>query len=111
MNNAVLTLAQKFFQATQKKLYVNDMSLPWGGVLDFTDNWTKPHAAHRFGTDVDINRTLMSSAERTTFLTLAKQIFGQQNVCVHGGTNGHWHLSWGHTCKDIPLEAFLRGEE
>jgi len=33
---------------------LNDMSLAWGGLFDFKGDWKKPHASHRFGTDVDI---------------------------------------------------------
>lgn len=37
-------------------IYVNDASLPWGGVFDIASskNWKPPHAEHRRGTVVDV---------------------------------------------------------
>jgi hypothetical protein len=38
-------------------LYVNDMSLVWGGILDYTQSWQPPHTSHRRGTSADIGST------------------------------------------------------
>lgn len=35
-------------------LYINDASLPWGGVFDLDGTWIGPHRKHEFGKDVDI---------------------------------------------------------
>lgn len=36
-------------------LRVNAASLIYGGINDVLNNWTKPHATHRIGTDVDFD--------------------------------------------------------
>ncbi len=36
------------------ELWVNDMSLPDGGLFDIDGDWEKPHSSHREGKDVDI---------------------------------------------------------
>jgi len=36
-------------------LRLNDASLAWGGLFDIYNNWNRPHASHRFGTDIDID--------------------------------------------------------
>ncbi|MDE0022539.1 MAG: penicillin-insensitive murein endopeptidase [Candidatus Poribacteria bacterium] len=36
------------------QLWVNDMSLPAGGLFDIRGNWKKSHSSHREGKDVDI---------------------------------------------------------
>jgi hypothetical protein len=38
-------------------VYVNDMSLVWGGILDYNDTWMLPHTSHRRGTSADIGST------------------------------------------------------
>ncbi|MBI5197218.1 MAG: hypothetical protein HZA19_01270 [Nitrospirae bacterium] len=50
-------IADAYFEFTDRKLSVNDLSLPWGGLFDINNNWLPPHQTHRFGTDADINRT------------------------------------------------------
>ena len=37
-----------------RKLMINDVSLPWGGLLDFKNPWREPHCGHREGEHVDI---------------------------------------------------------
>jgi len=49
-------IAGKYFKKTGRKLSVNDLSLPWGGLFDIQNDWGPPHQTHRFGTDADINR-------------------------------------------------------
>lgn len=49
-------LASEYFKITGRRLSINDLSLPKGGVFDIDSNWTKPHASHRTGTDMDLNR-------------------------------------------------------
>ena len=49
-------IASEYFKLSDKFLSVNDISLPMGGVFDDNQDWGQPHAEHRFGRDVDINR-------------------------------------------------------
>jgi hypothetical protein len=52
--NAVLAMSLEYSQGSHA-LGVNDMSLPWGGILDIGNDWLTPHALHRSGTSVDID--------------------------------------------------------
>lgn len=56
-------IASTYFIYSERKLSVNDMSLPKGGVFEARDNWSEtsfdwkaPHRTHRDGFDVDINK-------------------------------------------------------
>ena len=33
---------------------VNDVSLPWGGLLDIHSDWGEPHCGHREGKHIDV---------------------------------------------------------
>ncbi len=53
----LLMIAKKYFEKTNgRKLSINDMSLPKGGLFDYKTTWAPPHNTHRTGTDADINR-------------------------------------------------------
>jgi hypothetical protein len=55
--NRLKEIAKEYFDRTDRKLSINDISLPMGGLFDYKNNWATPHKEHRTGTDVDINRT------------------------------------------------------
>lgn len=56
--NKLKDIAREYFKKTDgRKLSINDISLPKGGLFDYKNNWAAPHQTHRTGTDVDINRT------------------------------------------------------
>ena len=50
---------KKYFELTKRKLSINDLSLPNGGLFDLNGLWNtaKGHDTHRHGNDADINRT------------------------------------------------------
>jgi murein endopeptidase len=60
-------LAEAFFNEYNKKVEVNDMSLPRGGLFDHKGNWETPHRTHRLGLNADIQTRRMSETERTYF--------------------------------------------
>lgn len=39
---------------SEEPIWVNDMSLPWGGLFDYNSDWAIPHKGHRCGTVSDI---------------------------------------------------------
>lgn len=47
----------KFADAGWGTVALNDASLYWGGRYDIKGNWTKPHAGHRTGEEIDISFT------------------------------------------------------
>ncbi len=51
-------------------LHIEDMSLPWGGILDTGYNWEPPHAGHTIGADADINRDLIPEQNREELLKI-----------------------------------------
>ena len=62
-------------------LSFNDVSLPRGGVLDFEKTWIGPHAEHRDGKAVDINRQLRRSCrEGAAGCTVGAQIAAEINL-------------------------------
>jgi hypothetical protein len=53
----VRELAEKFKEKNHgERLRFTDMSLPWGGLFDFRENWspTPGHIWHRHGIDIDV---------------------------------------------------------
>jgi len=48
-------IAEALYESTGRKLSVNDISLPRGGLFDYKKTWKPPHDSHRTGTDADIN--------------------------------------------------------
>jgi hypothetical protein len=49
-------LAYEYFDLIGRRLSINDLSLPKGGLFDINNNWTDPHITHRTGTDMDLNQ-------------------------------------------------------
>src|SRR5260370_18079868 len=33
---------------------IDGISLPWGGLFDYSVEWSPPHISHRFGNSVDV---------------------------------------------------------
>ncbi|PKN51684.1 MAG: hypothetical protein CVU55_10615 [Deltaproteobacteria bacterium HGW-Deltaproteobacteria-13] len=67
--------AQRWYLAFGKPLVINDISLPYGGLLDCTTpkpDWKVPHSSHRKGIDADI--LSMSVPERIGRPSGAKDI-------------------------------------
>lgn len=54
--SALEIVAQKYHTVTSRRLSVNDMSLPHGGLFDIGYDWAPPHKTHRDGTAFDVNR-------------------------------------------------------
>ncbi len=85
-----------YLEATGRKLSINDLSLPWGGLFDLCGTWnpadkcgTPPHgghSTHRLGTDADINRT-DGGGEKTDCLDddMLKQAIVEANRSMPGG--------------------------
>jgi hypothetical protein len=83
-------LGMRFHQKYNKNIFVNDMSLPQGGLYDFRNSWAPPHATHREGRTVDINSTTMSNPEKQFFRQTAVNLGFQVTLETNPE---HWHLS------------------
>jgi hypothetical protein len=56
------------------KLWINDMSLPFGGQFDVNGDWERPHRFHRLGRDVDIRITRDSTQSGVFVKTLGSYV-------------------------------------
>lgn len=93
----------------QDTLFINDISLPDGGLFDHQATWNAPHATHRTGLDVDVRTELLSvnpprrgvkvrdsrgeTVGNKEFVRLAKR-FGAKRLEPHDPQTGneHYHL-------------------
>lgn len=65
----LLTVSQEYFEITDRRLSVNDLSLPQGGLFDLNNQWNTAkggHEEHRTGADADLNRADMREGQRLT---------------------------------------------
>jgi len=78
-----------------KKLSLNDMSLPWGGVFDINGNWGPDHAWHRYGLDIDI-RSFDRTPQEAASLQLLSELLGFSRFIIHPATepSPHFHLKF-----------------
>lgn len=88
-------IAQKYKKDTQKKLSINDMSLPNGGLFDLCSTWNPAdkcppaapnggHSTHRAGTDADIDQQGTPCLKDDEFLE-AVLAAGATRQCESGG--------------------------
>lgn len=89
------------------KLFYNDMSLQWGGLLDCYTSpscggapWKEPHASHRLGGNADVDTTSVaniapSKEARARLLELRKIIKKDLGMKIYDGVGHgtHWHLT------------------
>jgi len=89
------------------KLFYNDMSLQWGGLLDCYTSpscqalggapWKEPHDSHRLGKNADVDTTSIFNAVNGNehLLELRRIIERELKMTIYNG-NGHsthWHLT------------------
>jgi hypothetical protein len=80
--------AGRFGEVTneQRKLWVNDLSLPWGGRL-------RTHGNHKWGQNVDISYKKMNQRQRDWFEKNAKKYFDTASLHKEGTEQVHYHCS------------------
>jgi hypothetical protein len=96
INSEIHEIAESFYLANDStKLRINDMSLEYGGLFDFENNWTTPHRSHRIGINADIGfsgvDTLGSCIERLNLRDLEKTIEDQTQIRPYVECN-HFHI-------------------
>ena len=87
--SSIQVLALAFHKKFNKNLFVNDMSVQWGGLFDHRATWRPPHQTHREGRTVDINSTSMNPAEKNYFRQTAASL--GFSVTLENNPP-HWHL-------------------
>ena len=89
---AIKSIGEAYHKKFKKHIYINDMSLPTGGVFDIKGNFTHPHKTHKEGRHVDINWSSMTEEEAVWFEKKSTEIGFK--VDLHGQPK-HWHLRFG----------------
>jgi len=87
-----LTKLAQAYKATfpGHRLGYNDISLPWGGIFDLGANWSPDHKAHRLGTHVDADISLVPENRRKELRELIEES-GLSRIILEYPT--HWHLT------------------
>lgn len=93
-------------------LYINDMSLPFGGLFDINGNWQPDHNRHRVGTSVDIRTEFPSQREgvpiRSPRNSLEiEHIVGNddfERICLNHGVKLRIHGEYGTIEEHYHLE-------
>lgn len=87
--SAIQTIANEYHAAFPNAdvLYVYDMSLPYGGIIDVNRNWKRPFFGHEYGIDADISKMEVPQENRAKLLEI---------MCKNADT---------YTEQDVPGEA------
>ncbi len=103
MTTGLDALADSLHERFNDTLYINDMSLPFGGVFDIDANWTRDHNEHRAGRDADIRTNGaggLTLEERTYVWDLWERLGGtvhdetKNKDGTPNTTSPHYHLRY-----------------
>jgi hypothetical protein len=72
-NSKILALANEYYGKEKKPLYINDMSLIWGGLFDISGTYSPPHHEHTNGTSVDIAATKNALTNEKLFIEILRR--------------------------------------
>ena len=70
--STIQTIANEYHAAFPNAdvLYIYDMSLPYGGIIDINNNWKRPFVGHEAGIDADISKTEVPQENRAKLLEI-----------------------------------------
>ncbi len=96
-------LGDAYKKHSGRKISVNDMSLPRGGVFDISKNWNADHYTHHIGKDVDLNRDGIAcdkNSELKQTIGEIAAVFEMKLVCESGsicqaGEKCKYHIDFG----------------
>ncbi len=92
--NGVTIKGKTYSGFPNETFLINDMSLPLGGLFDYTGDWVPPHIYHDLGLSCDINlanEPLNSSMNLGPEAKLLKRIIHRYHLHIlQEGT--HWHI-------------------
>ncbi len=87
------SLTVTYRRPAQPLLWINDLSLPWGGRFKFEGDMTEnAHGTHKWGNDVDINYNRMNDSQQQWMKDNAPSFFKKVDTHAKGKKNEHWHL-------------------
>lgn len=77
--NATKAISKEYIEALPDAsvLYIYDMSLPYGGIIDINRNWKRPFYGHSTGIDADISKWRVPPENREKLLEI---------MCKHADT-------------------------
>ncbi|MBI3556059.1 MAG: hypothetical protein HY074_07335, partial [Deltaproteobacteria bacterium] len=91
-------------------LIVNDASLGWGGLYDFTNSWAPPHKYHRQGTDIDVNSKTVPDDNSDKLEDIVCKNGGFPKLEQEGTANEHYHLYF-YVYGSTKISTFCPGPE
>lgn len=104
--SALQQLADSLYAKHGAKLEFNEMSLEFGGVFDLQQQWDRPHAEHRLGTNCDMR----TSGRTETELRFARGKWEELGGTVHDETDTsspHYHLRYQRTDADAHPRSLI----
>ena len=96
--NTLKSVADTIFANKGYKLRINDMSLPYGGPFDISNDWDVPHQTHRNGKSADISNIFVNGNAQVP-LTLknldrwVRKTGARKKDFKIGIEASHWHLT------------------
>lgn len=89
--SAIPLIASEYHAAFPKDqdLLVNDISLRYGGLFDIGGDWAAPHITHRFGSQVDLQKSTIPADHQAKFEELAAKHGAR--ILIEGT---HYHLDF-----------------
>lgn len=89
--NSITSIAAEYRAKTGDRLYLNDMSLTWGGIFDISGNYAPSHNEHRNGRKIDIAATPSTLKHETEFIKILRKY--TTNYILEGRANSrHYHV-------------------
>jgi len=89
-------LADSFYATYSARLYINDMSLSYGGLFDADSNWATPHGEHRVGRDADLRTNGVGGLDKgqRDYVWLTWERLGGKVYDETTTSNPHYHLKY-----------------
>lgn len=88
---AINSIAAEYKAQTGDRLYINDMSLKWGGLFDISGKYSPSHHEHRDGRQVDIAATKTTLRHEEKFLKILRK-YTSNYILEGSGRSRHYHV-------------------
>ena len=98
--DALSAISLNYVQKGGEKIYINDVSLPYGGLFDMRGDWRPPHYEHRVGTNADVSgwgtggRFMLPDTMRKVVRNVARSLGLYIDYNYENGRN-HYHFTVG----------------
>lgn len=94
LNTLLRNVGSDFYKKYKQAIFVNDMSLQYGGLFDINGNWKPEHHEHRTGrnADVDLPPNLNIKTD-PKWIYLKERIDAHQGQWIHDKKLTHVHVT------------------